>query len=105
MINTHLKKQPFISMGRGGGQVVSVLAFYSNDPSSNAAEAYILSLKFVYEKNENEQKEDGVGPFKKKLFILMHCVAYCVGLLIDLLIVRDPWVIQKIQLLNFNGLG
>ena len=65
MINTHLNKQPFISMGRGGGQVVSVLAFYSNDPSSNAAEAYILSLKFVYEKNENEQKEDGVGPFKK----------------------------------------
>ena len=64
MINTHLNKQPFISMGRGGGQVVSVLAFYSNDPSSNAAEAYILSLKFVY---ENEQKEDGVGPFKKKL--------------------------------------
>ena len=27
-------------MGRGGGQVVSVLAFYSDHPSSNPAEAY-----------------------------------------------------------------
>ena len=26
--------------GFGGGQVVSVLAFYSGDPSSNAAEVY-----------------------------------------------------------------
>ena len=29
-------------MGRGGGQVVSMLAFYSNDPSSNPAEVYNL---------------------------------------------------------------
>ena len=28
--------------GRGCGHVVSVLAFYSNDPSSNLAEAYIF---------------------------------------------------------------
>ena len=34
-----------ISLGRGGGQVVSVLAFYSNDPSSNPAEAYSFSCK------------------------------------------------------------
>ena len=27
-------------MGRGGGRVVSVLAFYSDDPSSNPTEAY-----------------------------------------------------------------
>ena len=26
-------------MGRGGGQMVSVLAFYSDDPSSNTAES------------------------------------------------------------------
>ena len=26
-------------LGRGGGQVVSMLAFYSDDPSSNPAEA------------------------------------------------------------------
>ena len=33
--------------GHGGGQVVSMLAFYSDDPSSNPAEAFavILCLK------------------------------------------------------------
>ena len=45
--------------GRGGGQVVSVLAFYSDDPSSNPAEA----CEIVFEKNRNKQKEAGVGPF------------------------------------------
>ena len=49
--------------------MVSVLAFYSNDPSSNPAEAYSFSVTFVFEKNENKQKEVGVGPFffKKKM--------------------------------------
>ena len=32
-------------MGRGGGQVVSVLAFYSDDPSSNLAEDNKLTVK------------------------------------------------------------
>ena len=50
------------------GQVVSVLAFYSDDPSSNPAEA-ILIVKFVLDKNENKQKEAGVGQFKKISFI------------------------------------
>ena len=31
-------------MGRGGSQVVSVLAFYSNDPGLNPAEAYRFFL-------------------------------------------------------------
>ena len=42
------------TMGRGGGQVVSVLAFYSDDPSSNPAEVYNFSVKIVIEKNENK---------------------------------------------------
>ena len=50
-------------MGRGGGQVVSVLAFYSDDPSSNPADAYSFSVQIVFEKNENKQKEAWVGPF------------------------------------------
>ena len=41
-------------MGRGGGQVVVVLAFHSDDPSSNLAE--VFSVKVVVEKNENKQK-------------------------------------------------
>ena len=53
------------TLGRGGGQVVRVLAFYSDDLSLNPAEAYTFSVKFVFEKNENKQKEAGVGPFKK----------------------------------------
>ena len=31
--------------GRGCGQVVIVLAFYSDDPSLNPADAYSLSVK------------------------------------------------------------
>ena len=39
-------------MGRGGGgQVVSMLAFYYNNTSLNPAEAYSFSVKFVFEKN------------------------------------------------------
>ena len=49
--------------GRGGGQVVNVLAFYSNNPSLNLTDAYIFSVKFVFKKNENKQKEAGVGAF------------------------------------------
>ena len=54
------------NLGRGGGQVVSVLAFHSDDPSLIPAEAYSFSVKFVFEKNENKQKEAGVGPFLNK---------------------------------------
>ena len=43
-------------MGRGGGQVVSMLAFYSDDLSSKTAEAKKISVQFVLEKNENKQK-------------------------------------------------
>ena len=48
--------------------MVSVLAFYSDDPSSIPAEVYNFFCKIVVEKNENKQKEAGVGPiFKKKI--------------------------------------
>ena len=45
-------------MGRGGGQVVSVRAFSSEDPSSNPAKAYSFFVKIVFGKNK---KEAGVG--------------------------------------------
>ena len=38
-----------------GGQVVSLLAFYSDDPSPNPAEVYSFYSK-LFEKNENKQK-------------------------------------------------
>ena len=56
--------------GRGGGQVVSVLAFYSDNPSSDPTDAYnFFSVKFVFEKNENNKKRPRVGPvpFKERI--------------------------------------
>ena len=50
-------------MGRGGGLVVSVPAFYSDDPSSNPA-GYLIN--FLYEKTKINEKEAGVGPSLKK---------------------------------------
>ena len=42
-------------MGSGGGQVVSVLAFYSDDPSSNPVEVYNFSVR-LYLKRTKKQK-------------------------------------------------
>ena len=49
--------------------MVSVPAFYSDDPSSNPA-GYLIN--FLYEKTKINEKEAGVGPLKKTLraFIL-----------------------------------
>ena len=40
-----------------------MLAFYSDDPSSNPAEAYSFPVKFVFGKNK--KKENWVGSFFK----------------------------------------
>ena len=48
-------------MGRGGGLVVSVLAFYSDDPSSNPAD----SLNILFEKTKINEKEAGFDPSLK----------------------------------------
>ena len=55
-------------VGRGGGQVVSVLAFYSDDPCSNPAEVYNLSVKMLLKRTKINKKETRVGPFFKKTF-------------------------------------
>ena len=44
--------------------MVSVPAFYSDDPSSNSA-GYLIN--FLYEKRKINEKEAGVGPSLKKL--------------------------------------
>ena len=43
-------------MGRGGGQGVSVLALYSNDPSSNPAEANSYRYRYRYVKNKGQSR-------------------------------------------------
>ena len=45
-------------MGRSGGLVVNVLAFYSDNPSLNP----LSYLNFLYEKTKINEKEAGVGP-------------------------------------------
>jgi len=50
-------------MGRGGGQVVSVLAFYSEDPSSNPIEAYSFCVKL---KSTKIHKRGLAWPLLKK---------------------------------------
>ena len=55
------------NLGRGGGQVVSMLAFYSDNPSSNPAEVYNFSVKLLLKRTKINKKEAGVGPLEKKV--------------------------------------
>ena len=49
-------------LGRCGGQVVSVLALSSDDPSSNPADAYsFFSVKFVSENVRKNKKRSGLA--------------------------------------------
>ena len=57
-------RRPF--RDRGGGLVVSVLAFYSDDPSLNPTEVYNFSVKLLLKRTKINTKEAGVGPFFKK---------------------------------------
>ena len=58
---------------RGGGQVVSVITFNSDDPSLNPAEAYSFFCKIcVWKRTKRNKKEAVVGPFKKQ-FHLVGC--------------------------------
>ena len=47
---TNLHRNITLTLGRCGGQVVSMLVFYSHDPSLNPAQAYSFSVKFESEK-------------------------------------------------------
>ena len=60
-------------MGRGGGQVVSVLAFYSDNPSSNPAEVYNFSVKLLLKRTKiKTKKRPGLAHLKKKERILTY---------------------------------
>ena len=58
-----------LSLGRDGGLVVSVLASYFVDPSSNPTKVYSFSLKFVFGKNENKTKRGHGYSFKNMYHI------------------------------------
>ena len=50
-------------MGCGGGLVVSVLAFYSDDPSSIPAEVYNFSVKLLLKRTKINKKRPGLAQF------------------------------------------
>ena len=50
-----------ITLGRGDGYVVSVLTFYSDDPSSNPAEAYSLSVKLCLKRMKINKNMPGLA--------------------------------------------
>ena len=56
-------------LGRGGSQVVSMLAFYSDGPSSNPADAFSFSVKYVFEKEGKLTKRGRDFYFKNRKFI------------------------------------
>ena len=51
-----------LTLGPGGGLMVCVLAFFSNDKSLNTAGF----LNFLHEKTKINEKEAGFGPSLKK---------------------------------------
>ena len=60
--------------------MVSVLALFSNDPSSNPADAYSFSIQFVFEKNENKNKKrPGLAHFLKmeNLYKISYSAPWC----------------------------
>ena len=46
--------------------MVSVFAFYSDDPSSNPAEVNNFSVKLLLKRTKINKKEAGLGPFFKE---------------------------------------
>ena len=58
--------QPKANQGGVDGQVVTVLAIYSYNPSLNPAEVnYNVFLVKLFIKNKNKRKRGGEAPFKK----------------------------------------
>ena len=55
-----------LTRGRGGGQVVSVLALNSDDPSLNLADAYSFSVKYVSKRTKINKKRPWLAHFFKK---------------------------------------
>ena len=61
-----------------------MLALHSGNPSLNPADAYSFSVKFVFEKNENKQKEAGICLFiikfpKAKYFVWLRIFFVCMS--------------------------
>ena len=61
--------------GGGGGLMVRMLTFCSDELSLSPAEVYSFSSNILFEKNENKQKEASIDPFKNAsiVFSALFC--------------------------------
>ena len=60
-----------MAKGRGGGQVVSILAFYYDDPSSNTAEVLFCEM-CVLKRTKINKKSDQGWPIFRNMGKLRH---------------------------------
>ena len=56
-MTTVLQREIPEESGRGGGQVVSLVAFYYNDPSSNPVEVFSFNLQIVWKERKTKNKK------------------------------------------------
>ena len=61
-----ISKVTLAFLGHGGGLVVNVHAFCSEDPSLIPADCYNFSVSALFEKTKINEKEAGVGLFFEK---------------------------------------
>ena len=54
--------------------MVSVLPFYSDDPSSNPAEVFNFSVKLLLKRTKINKKRPELAHLKKEFFCQCHCV-------------------------------
>ena len=61
--------------GGGGGLMVRMLTFCSDELSLSPAEVYSFSSNILFEKNENKQKEASIDPVKNAsiVFSALFC--------------------------------
>ena len=55
-MTTVLQREIPEESGRGGGQLVSLVAFFYNDPSSNPAEVFSFILQIVWKERKTKNK-------------------------------------------------
>ena len=85
--------------------MVSVLAFYSDNPSSNPAEVYNFSVKLLLKRTKINKKEAGVGPFFKKIvspasWLCLKLIYHEAGC--SVVHLSSPWLVFTIDAKAFS---
>ena len=94
-----MAKLMWVEWGSGWDQVVSVLAFNSDSPSSNHADAYSFSVKFAFEKTKNKQKSGSGCPFLKKTCIGRKLGTFSAKVVVPRLVAPSTMPTEKEQII------